>query len=248
MNGDNAGPEGFTRLTISPHAITIPVGDSTQFQAMGQTASGTMQPVLVRWGASGGTISGAGLYTARADSGRFSVIATEQTGSLADTATVVITPSLAHIVLVPDSTTLAVGAVAQFTAYGRLQSGDSAPVTVTYAATGGTITAAGLYTAGPTVGTYQVIATQQSGTLADTSTVTITPTLQHVVLLPTTATLQFGATLQFTAYGRMSTGDSVAVSVTYTATGGSITADGQYTAGRTAGTFQVIATQQGGTP
>ena len=247
MNGDNAGPEGFTRLTISPHAITIPAGDSTQFQAMGQTASGTMQPVLVRWGASGGTISGGGLYTARADSGRFSVIATEQTGSLADTATVVITPSLAHIVLVPDSTTLAVGAVAQFTAYGRLQSGDSVSVPVTFSATGGTITPAGVYTAGQVAGRFLVIAIDQSGTLADTSTVTVTPTLQQVVLVPAAVTLPSGGTQQFTAYGRMSSGDSAPVTVTYAATGGTVTAAGLYTAGPTVGTYQVIATQQGGT-
>jgi hypothetical protein len=44
---------------------------------------------------------------------------------------------------------------------------------VSYTATGGTISAGGLYTAGGTIGSFRVIATVQSGTLADSSTVTI---------------------------------------------------------------------------
>jgi calcineurin-like phosphoesterase family protein len=247
MNGDTAGPGSIKRLTISPHVTTIPAGDSTRFQAAGSTASGAVETVPVHWSATGGTISAAGLYTAGLDSGSFFVVATEQTGTLADTATVVITPSLAHIVQVPDSATLDVGGVVQFAAYGRMTDGDSVAVSVTYSATGGSITAAGLYTAGQIAGTFQVIATQQGGTLADTSIVTITPALQHVVLVPAAATLQFGGTQQFTAFGRMSTGDSVPVSVDYAASGGTLSPAGLYTAGRAAGTFQVIATQQGAT-
>jgi hypothetical protein len=43
-------------------------------------------------------------------------------------------------------------------------------------------------------------------------------------------------------YGRTADGDSIGVSVVYTATGGTITTGGLYTAGPSAGTFRVIAT------
>src|SRR5207244_4128793 len=111
--------------------------------------------------------------------------------------------------------TLDVRGAQQFTAHGTLSNGDSVAVNVVFAATGGTITAAGLYTAGQAAGTYRVIATQQGGTLADTSIVTIAPTLRQVLLVPTTTTLDVGGTQQFTTYGRMSNGDSVAVNATY---------------------------------
>lgn len=56
-------------------------------------------------------------------------------------------------------------------------------MSVTYTATGGTITPSGLYTAGQTAGSYQVIATLQGGILADTSTVTVVPVVRQVVLV-----------------------------------------------------------------
>lgn len=48
---------------------------------------------------------------------------------------------------------------------------DSLAVAVSFRATGGTITAGGLYTAGPTAGTYAIVAT--AGRLADTARVTL---------------------------------------------------------------------------
>jgi hypothetical protein len=47
------------------------------------------------------------------------------------------------------------------------------------------------------------------------------------------------------AYGYSATGDSVPVSVVWTATGGTITPDGMYTAGSSAGTYRVIAAAGG---
>ncbi len=54
-----------------------------------------------------------------------------------------------------------------------MSDGSTTVPTVTYTATGGTITAGGLYAAGATAGTYRVIATKLGGTLADTSTVLV---------------------------------------------------------------------------
>jgi hypothetical protein len=75
----------------------------------------------------------------------------------------------------PGSVSLASAATKQFSAYGRTTAGDSVAVNVVFTATGGTVTASGLYTAGPTAGSFRVIAAAEG--LADTSTVTVTPTL-----------------------------------------------------------------------
>ncbi len=71
------------------------------------------------------------------------------------------------------------------------------------------------------------------------------PTLTAVVLKPGNATLGTGAEKQFAAFGRTSTGDSVAVRVAFSATGGTIGSNGLYTAGQTAGSFKVIAVSSG---
>jgi hypothetical protein len=71
------------------------------------------------------------------------------------------------------------------------------------------------------------------------------PVLQTVTLLPASVTLASTATKQFSAYGRTTTGDSVAVSVVFSATGGTVTPQGLYTAGSTAGSYKVIARVDG---
>ena len=126
--------------------------------------------------------------------------------------------------------------------------GSSAAPEATYTATGGTITAGGLYSAGSTPGAYQVIARHAGGTLADTSAVTITAaTLTQLILNPSSTSLAIRATQQFTVSGSWSDGSSTPPAVTYTATGGTITTGGLYTAGSVAGTYRVIAVQTGGT-
>jgi hypothetical protein len=76
--------------------------------------------------------------------------------------------------LLPATATLAPGTSKQFTATATWSDGTTSPVT-TYVARGGTITSSGLYTAGTVAGTFRLIAT--SGTLADTSSITITAPL-----------------------------------------------------------------------
>src|SRR2546422_669030 len=68
----------------------------------------------------------------------------------------------------------------------------------------------------------------------------------HVQARPATAALDPYQTQQFRAYGRSAAGDSVPVSVSYTATGGAITVSGLYTAGLVPGNWRVIAIQSGG--
>src|SRR6266699_543932 len=141
----------------------------------------------------------------------------------------------------PDSITLDPDETRQFLAFGRTQSGDSVPVAVRWSAAGGTITTDGLYTAGPSFGTYQVTARATTSTVQSSSTVKNRGVLTEVFVTPATVSGSTGGTRQFLAYGRKRNGDSVSVNVSYTATGGSISAAGLYSAGANAGSYRVIA-------
>ena len=243
----------LTSVTVTPDAVTLQPGATFTFAVSGLMSDGSTVPVTGTWTATGGTIDSTGAYHAGSTAGQFRVIVTQQGGTLADTAAVTISaaaPTLQAVEVTPTSVSLTPGGMQQFNAVGRMSDGSSASVTVTWSETGGSITSAGRYTAGNTAGSFRVIATQQGGTKADTSVVTITPaapTLTGVEVTPSSVNLSPGAGQQFSAIGRMSDGSTSSVSVNWSATGGTVSGTGAYTAGTTAGTFRVIATQQGGT-
>jgi len=235
-------------IEISPSAATVGAGMQQQFSVVGLQGDSTQVPVGVTWSATGGSIDAGGLYTAASTSGSYRVIATHVTTGLADTATVTVPgASLSSITLAPGIVSLNAGQSQQFSVTGHMSDGTTASVPVTYAATGGSVSATGAYTAGSTAGTFRVIATTQGG-LADTSAVTITvpaPTLASITLSPRSVSLGTGKTQQFSVSGKLSDGTPTSVSPTYSATGGTISTTGLYTAGTTAGTFRVIATAAG---
>ena len=120
---------------------------------------------------------------------------------------------------------------------------------MTWSTTTGGISSGGVLAAGTTPGTYQVIGRAFFGA-ADTSVVTVgtppPPDPLQVILEPAAASITVRDAVDFAAFGRTSAGDSVGVAVTYTATGGTVTTGGRYTAGGTPGTYAVIATTAGG--
>jgi hypothetical protein len=238
-------------VILAPSTVSLATGASQQFAVSGQWSNGATTAPAVTYSATGGTISSGGLYTAGSTAGTFRVIATQQGGTLSDTAVVTVAgPVLQAVILTPASANLATGATQQFTVSGRWSDGSTSAPAVTWSANGGSISTGGLYSAGVTGGTFRVIATQQGGTLADTSAIILTappPVLQAVILTPTTVTLAPSTTQQFAVSGQWSNGATTAPPVTYSATGGTITSGGLYTAGSTTGSFRVIATQQGGT-
>jgi hypothetical protein len=76
--------------------------------------------------------------------------------------------------ITPDVVTLRNGATQQFNTQTAWTGSAPAPATITWSATGGTITGAGLYTAGATGGTYRVIAWCSCFTRPDTAVITVT--------------------------------------------------------------------------
>ena len=245
-------PPVLQAVILTPPSASVATMATQQFSVIGQWSDGTTTAPAVIYSATGGSITSGGLYTAGNAAGSFRVIARQESGTLADTSTVTLTatpPVLQAVILTPSSVAAGTGATQQFSVSGQWSNGTTTAPAVSYSATGGTITTGGLYTAGSSAGSFRVIAWQQSGPLADTSTVTLNatpPVLQAVILTPSSASLASGATQQFSVSGQWSNGTTTAPSVTYSATGGSIASGGLYTAGNTAGSFRVIAVQQGG--
>jgi hypothetical protein len=134
--------------------------------------------VNVEWTATGGSVSSSGIYHTGTDAGTFLVIGATSDGQFADTATITVSVdpvpvTLTSVTVTPPSATLDVGASAQFSALGHFSNGTTGATSITWSATGGTISAAGLYQAGSTAGTYRVIGAAASANLADTSQVTV---------------------------------------------------------------------------
>jgi len=149
-----------------------------------------------------------------------------------------------QLMVSPDTVTLDPFQNHLFQAYGLTQAGDSVPISVRWSASAGGITSGGMYTADTSAADALVTATLSSPSLSASSSVKKRRVVQ-IVINPKATTVSAGGARQFTAYGRRNTGDSVSVSVTYSATGGLISGTGGYTAGQSAGIYRAIAKQNG---
>ncbi len=109
---------------------------------------------------------------------------------------------------------------------------------VTWAATGGSISSSGMYTAPVSAGSYLVTATSMADTtVSGSAAVTVTAAVS-VSISPISASILTNGTQQFTA----TVSGSSNTAVTWSATGGSVSSSGLYTAPTTAGTYTVKAT------
>lgn len=144
-----------TGVSISPVSVSLAGGAQQQFAA---AVSGANKPSqAVTWSTSAGTISSAGLFTAPAATGsqqNIIITATSQAdGTKSGTASITIAavsvppqPTVSGVAVSPSLVALAPGQQQQFSA---TVSGTNSPAqTVTWAKSGGgTLTAAGLFTA-----------------------------------------------------------------------------------------------------
>ena len=156
------------------------------------------------------------------------------------------TPSLT---ITPAAVSLNPGDSARFTAILHSGSpGDTTVVAATWGATGGSIDAQGGFIAGSTAGTWVVLAVDSGTGLADTAQVAIADTSTHLpapslTVLPDTITLNPGDSASFTAFRHSGLpGDSTAVSPAWATSGGTISPQGRFAAGASAGTWYVVAT------
>ncbi|MHB1071882.1 MAG: ice-binding family protein [Gemmatimonadaceae bacterium] len=150
--------------------------------------------------------------------------------------------TLANIVVTPNPQVLAVTATQQFTATGTDFSGARVTFTPTWSVTGGggSISPAGVFTAGGTPGTYGNTVTATSGGVSGSATVVVTAgPLVKITVTPTPVTLPINGTQQFVAVGQDAVGNVVQFTPTWSvvAGGGAVTGTGMFTAGTVVGTY-----------
>jgi hypothetical protein len=238
-----AGP--LAKITVTPTPVTLAISGTQQFVAVGQDAAGNVVQFTPTWSvvAGGGAVTGTGLFTAGTVVGTFTNTVQASSGGITGTATVNVTHGpLASITVTPKPSTLTPAATQQFTAVGKDASGNTVAITPTWSVTagGGTINAAGMFTAGNTPGTYANTVRATSGAISGTATVTVTVgPLASITVTPNPVTLGIGTAQQFTAVGKDAVGNAVTINPTWAvvAGGGTISSSGNFTAGNTLGTF-----------
>ncbi|MGA2019813.1 MAG: hypothetical protein ABSH02_04425 [Candidatus Sulfotelmatobacter sp.] len=227
-------------ISLSPTSASIAVAASTQFTATVQNATNTAVTWYVDTIAGGsstvGTISASGVYTAPITAGTHTVTATS-VADTADSASAIVTVN--GLVISPATAIVAASGAQQFTA--AIANVTSTPVSwfVDQVAGGnatvGTISATGLYIAPTTLGTHTITAaTVANSAITASASITVT----SILLSPMTAALVGNATQQFTATMPGVTNPAI----TWSATGGTISASGFYTAPSQAGSYTVTAT------
>jgi len=227
------------RVAVTPKTASLQTGQTQAFTANVTGTSNT----AVTWSVlpGHGTITNAGVYTAPAVAGIYTVTATSVADtSQSDTATVTVTSAPAISVSVtPKTASLQTG---QTQAFKATVTGTTNQ-TVVWSTNGGSMTA-GVYTAPAVAGIYTVTATSTVDTSqSDTATVTVTsaPAIS-VSVTPKTVSLQPGKTQIFTA--NVTGTSNTAVTWSVTSGQGTITQAGLYTAPAVAGNHIVAATSQ----
>jgi len=208
--------------SASPASVTLSLSQTQQFVC----------PQVAVWQASAGTITSSGLYTAPATMPSSSAVTITGIGTFGTTtASVTLTGSTATQTISPSSVSVTLGKTQQFTSTGATG----------WSTTAGSISSSGLYTAPttmPSSSTASVTATGPGGTA--TATISLVSGVTAQTISPSSVSVTLGQTQQFTSSG--ATG--------WTATAGSVSSTGLYTAPATmpsSSTASVTATGPGGT-
>jgi hypothetical protein len=218
------------RIAISPTEASVSAGGQVQFSA---TVTGTTD-TAVTWSSPDAADPVAGLFQAPLTPGTYHVVATiTEHPSRTATAIVTVTGDV-DVTVIPESPgVLALGATVQFSA--TVSGG--ATNAVTWTATGGNVTEDGLFTA-TTIGLASVTATSVDDSEISSTVIFEVDGTITVTVMPDGVTVAPGGTYQFSAvvYGTADQG------VTWSASGGTIDADGLFTAGTAIGSgFYVLA-------
>jgi hypothetical protein len=192
------------------------------------------------WSTDGGGINSTGLYTPDLI-GTYTVTAAD--GGFSGNASVTVTAgALASIVVDPPSATITADETQQYIATGYDAKGNIVPIVPTWSTDGGSASSSGLYTPSQT-GTYTVFA-NASGISGNATVVVTSGVLARLVVTPPAATITADETQQYTAQGFDQHDNPVAVSPSWSVSGGSINLTGLYTP-TLVGTFTVTATDGG---
>lgn len=240
------GPGALAAILVTPSFASITADAAVDFNASGFDADGNALALAANWSTDDAqaSVDANGTFTA-VTAGSWTVFASNGTGPVIGTATVLVSPgALFFLSITPPSATVVSGASQDFGATGLDQDGNGFAVTPTWSTTdpGGNITATGRYTACQ-VGPWTVRA--QSGVVWEVASVTVTPGgVAMLAVNPPTATITTDEALSFTATATDACGNPTAATPTWTTTdpGGTVDASGLYVPGST-GVWSVTATQ-----
>ncbi len=232
-------------ITVSPDTVTLAIHGTQQFIAVGKDAAGAVVAIVPVWSvvAGGGGVDDTGGFIADTVPGSYPNTVRAAIGNISGSATVTVTAgALSSLTVSPDTATLLVNGVQQFTAVGKDANGNVLAITPTWSvvANGGNVSTAGLFTAGTQPGTFANTVRATSGTISGSATVAvIAGALSSITVSPDTATLLINGTRQFTAVAKDAAGNVLAITPTWSvvANGGNVSTAGLFTAGTQPGTF-----------
>jgi hypothetical protein len=176
-------------VILAPLAAQLAPGGTITFTASVTGSVDTGVVWSVQEGATGGSVSAAGVYRAPAVAGTYHVVAASHAdASKVQVATVTVTAPPAGtiaVVLRPSSSAADACRAVAFSATVSGTTNGGVTWSVREGPSGGTITAAGEYTAPPTAGTYHVVATSVADP-ARTSEGTVTVAAERVLSVAVT--------------------------------------------------------------
>ncbi|MBA3854891.1 MAG: hypothetical protein C0503_10775 [Gemmatimonas sp.] len=167
-------------ISVTPNPDTTQILTTQQFVAVGRDAGNNIVPMTPTWSLTngGGSIDAAGLFTAAGTAGTFTNTVRATNGTIFGTATVVVTTGpLSSITVTPNPDTTQVLTTQQFVAVGRDAGNNILTITPVWSVTngGGSIDAAGLFTAGNVAGTFTNTVRATSGAIFGSANVVVTP-------------------------------------------------------------------------
>ena len=247
--GAYSPPPPVIRVAISPGTATIDPGGTQGFSASVTGTTNTAVSWSIQEGSAGGSITSAGVYTAPQATGTFHVIAASVQDPSKRATAVVIVPQIS-IQISPTSATLPVNTTFSSDFEGLVTGAvnDAVSWSMREGSAGGTIGSdpfgcfqCATYSAPATPGTYHVIATSVAdASKSAVATVTVTPPV--LSMFPPAEILGPEGPRQFGASILGITDQSVTWSVQEGSSGGSVDANGLYTAPSAQGTYHLVAT------
>ncbi len=254
-------PGALATITVTPNPVTLVIGTTQQFTAVGKDVGGNIIAITPTWSviAGGGSIDiTTGFFTAGTLTGTYTNSVRASIGALAGFATVIVTSGpLASITVTPNPVFMQSNNTQQFIAVGRDGSGNVFLITPTWSVVngGGNIDVnTGIFTAGAVAGFFANTVKATSGAISGTATVTVTaiaPILVSITVTPNPSIVEINGTQQFGAVGRDANGNVFPISPIWSVVNpvaGSINANtGLFTAGVVAGPYlKTIKATSGG--
>ncbi|NUM37286.1 MAG: Ig-like domain-containing protein [Candidatus Brocadiae bacterium] len=238
------------RMEIMPQDISLVPGQKVLFSATlyNKSSQVVTTNAKIQWIPRGGIMDANGLYEAGSVPGKYLVEANFEDEIIAK-AWVTIKPVVVHapvswIHLTPKFMEVSCGEKVRFRAKSLDANGKEVPGEIAWAATGGTISPDGVFTAGDAQGSFTVQAVTSD--IKAVATIVVVSKVEkpqlELLLTPEKISLQPGQRCNFYAEVKNSAGQVVPSKIEWKAEGGEINAEGQYQSLSDPGLYIITAT------